>query len=868
MSLPTATKDISDHPAKGSVVDPVDSAKKEADVDRKLRLFGVINAFRDGRMPDNSQIDETLTYVLQHSPVDEKSLSSDGRRLISDCRDIIETARLMVKEKNADEVFQNFVWHTRDTDFDRAKKDPTELSPIDKEKARADNQEAVRHLRTLLSLLLTNSEARKLVSDFSLIGRDLLAKGASKAAQNIAPTEEQLRGVDESAPHDQFITEGGRKIGPNEGTPVPEMRVPGTDTTVSQHPNDPVGKVPTNSAELAQAIRDPSGAAGANATVRHGDGTVRSGEDAMTEGRERTREAGQQAVNTAQAEGQDVANKTGGVPETDEEKEVGKRSLFDKMRDYRDKTLDRVPDERKDQAREHRDRAHRFITEEYFPEERRDQFIYRGKKVIVECQKHNDYQEAIKWLIGYVEEYARHGKTVANHGKDSHDRLREDDSLGLAGRELRTLLERFANGQSTDIIWNAMNQLIDDSRNDKELREWFSRVDTFIRKTLLEPGFVLEPQCNKEAKELRESGRQFYDGKYKNHFDNMFNSVSTFFRAMSEDPLNKRFGDDWARLTKDLLFDSEGSLKFKQDLWMDVRKVILPTLVDQVGFVPIPRVEYTDETLDLVIENLTLSGRNLFPNIVAIEAHNHLKFSPYSTIKDESHHEFKLTLGQMQADMRDVAFWFHKKSGFPKLSDSGLADVLLGGEGLTATVHLASAEKDRSSVFKVKSVNVKVDTLKFSIRDSKHDLLYKTLKPLATGLIKKQIQKAIQNALVTGFEYLDGQLVGVRDRMSEAKSSDESTRAEVLKEMFQRKKDQAESVKSGSEAKFNVVSKRDSLLLPGHGSPSGWINRANERAEAATTGKDWRSEAFTIIPGKAAPAGSAANANAATATRS
>jgi tryptophanase len=32
-----------------------------------------------------------------------------------------------------------------------------------------------------------------------------------------------------------------------------------------------------------------------------------------------------------------------------------------------------------------------------------------------------------------------------------------------------------------------------------------------------------------------------------------------------------------------------------------------------VGYIPIPRAEYTDDHLDLVIENLTLSGRNLFP---------------------------------------------------------------------------------------------------------------------------------------------------------------------------------------------------------------------------------------------------------------
>jgi hypothetical protein len=51
---------------------------------------------------------------------------------------------------------------------------------------------------------------------------------------------------------------------------------------------------------------------------------------------------------------------------------------------------------------------------------------------------------------------------------------------------------------------------------------------------------------------------------------------------MGDDPLNKRFGEDWARLTKDLLFDSEGSLKFKGDLWGDIRQVILPALVNKV----------------------------------------------------------------------------------------------------------------------------------------------------------------------------------------------------------------------------------------------------------------------------------------------
>lgn len=47
----------------------------------------------------------------------------------------------MVQEKNADELFQNFLWHTRDVTVEGAKKDPNEVLPVDKEKAMQDGQQ-------------------------------------------------------------------------------------------------------------------------------------------------------------------------------------------------------------------------------------------------------------------------------------------------------------------------------------------------------------------------------------------------------------------------------------------------------------------------------------------------------------------------------------------------------------------------------------------------------------------------------------------------------------------------------------------------------------------------------------------------------
>ena len=59
----------------------------------------------------------------------------------------------------------------------------------------------------------------------------------------------------------------------------------------------------------------------------------------------------------------------------------------------------------------------------------------------------------------------------------------------------------------------------------------------------------------------------------------------------------------------------------------------MPGFIEQVGYVPIPRIEYTDESVDLVIENLALSGKNLFPNLISMEARNFAKLSAYKNIK-------------------------------------------------------------------------------------------------------------------------------------------------------------------------------------------------------------------------------------------
>ncbi|CEH13157.1 hypothetical protein CBOM_01097 [Ceraceosorus bombacis] len=62
--LAKAKSEVAAKPSKNAVTDATDPKQIDADVNRKLKFFGVIQAFRSGRYPDNKQIDEALNHVV------------------------------------------------------------------------------------------------------------------------------------------------------------------------------------------------------------------------------------------------------------------------------------------------------------------------------------------------------------------------------------------------------------------------------------------------------------------------------------------------------------------------------------------------------------------------------------------------------------------------------------------------------------------------------------------------------------------------------------------------------------------------------------------------------------------------------------
>ena len=88
----------------------------------------------------------------------------------------------------------------------------------------------------------------------------------------------------------------------------------------------------------------------------------------------------------------------------------------------------------------------------------------------------------------------------------------------------------------------------------------------------------------------------------------------------------------------------KGQLSWKRSLLDDFRFVIMPALVDELQFIPIPTVEYEDRQWQVRAENIILTTANIIPDIVEVKVLNDLVWNPRGNRDDNGEHVVELFL--------------------------------------------------------------------------------------------------------------------------------------------------------------------------------------------------------------------------------
>jgi hypothetical protein len=642
------------------------------------------------------------------------------------------------------------------------------------------------------------------VSDASVLIRDIAGDAAVNTANVVKPNEDQLATIDKPAEDNTWHD-------------APDL----SKDTITNKLKE---ALPINKKDVDQAVGDASAAA-------HPSGS--RDPNAVADQAQKDAQAGNQSVDPA----------------------AGAKAAKDTL-------LSKVDDDTKEDAkqttREYREKTRNYFKGK-FPKDRREQTIYRLKKMIVEIQGHSDYRQAIDTLLRLAEEYAGHTKNVTQQGTSAVQDVRGQSHLQQAETDLRTLLERFANSTSFDDVFGSINQIYTDADRDPELKNWFKSIDAFIRKCLQQQGYVLEDASEEEWNKLYDHGNYLLREKYKNHTDRIADEFKFIANQFEADPQNQKFAAAFDRLFKDLGNDENGKPEFKPHLVKDLTDVLLPAFFENVRYVPIPRIEYSDPTIDAVVENLVIEGDNLAPNQLEFGSDNFWRWGR-KNIESYNKNKVVLSVSGVQMDLRDVAYYVKKKEGFPGITDKGVADIFLGGSGFSFKVAMETADKkDRQHFFKITKVSVDVKNMKIKLKQSNHKLLFNLVKPLLTKVLTPVLTKVLEKQIRDSVTKADAFLYSIQQEVDraveEAKSNPDPENLQNIYQRyvtaFQKQLNKAERKKeevkeSAADKQVNVAVTQHDSIFKNISLPGGISSKATEYRDLASKGDKWESPVFSI----------------------
>ncbi|MCJ1430825.1 hypothetical protein MMC27_000175 [Xylographa pallens] len=213
---------------------------------QKMHSYQMLRALSKGFMPSTEQLIINLRTLLASDVLNPENpeLSDSGRRLIKYSKQWLMQFIELTRHKNDRDQIQDFIWFLSHSKISLDTEDIA--NKASKARAKADTSAAYESLRTVGSLLLTNSDFRLFLGDLNVMGR-----------QVFADTAFSLSGVAE---------EVGKKVEPSNGD-IKKLQDPGADD----------GPAPTVD-DLGNEVADVSKVVG--------NGLAKTGQDALESAKE------------------------------------------------------------------------------------------------------------------------------------------------------------------------------------------------------------------------------------------------------------------------------------------------------------------------------------------------------------------------------------------------------------------------------------------------------------------------------------------------------------------------------------------------------------------------------------------------------
>ncbi|KAF9207971.1 hypothetical protein BGZ59_010850 [Podila verticillata] len=659
---------------------------KEVDRYQKFKFFECLQALMQGRLPTNEQIDHFLVMASNSPSLEARThmLSADGKSLYRDFQELLRTTRGIVYEKNEQELFQNFIYHCRAASDSVGSQNVT-APDLD---LGVSNRRIKKEGKETLDSMTAVAKLVTTNADFRTILDELfeLAKEIfSEGADKIS--EGAHRASEKLSSKVAEISQSAASAVPESGNRLQEGILQAEDMVQNL---------------VGHAQEDPiTTAAGARSDVMH---------------------QANSAINNAKFQSAQFQNNLSQQTE----------GLMGTARA---------------QAMHTQESAIQYANKK-MPIEKRNALIERLKAIIGQIQADPQYQHAIDSIMNLVGTWRQRAQKPADSISVEANKVVQDPNVEAATIEFKVILQRWAQGHSLDPMIRLIQNMWTKTQVDPELNQYMDNVSTFLTKAIREPNYVASTSINSDAAVLIDNGQALMNVKYKPDMDALFNEGQVFMTKLNNDPRSKEVAANFQKFATHLCYDKHGDLTFKPHLFDDFRYVVMPAMMESFQFIPIPRIEYSDLKVDLMIDNMILTSTDLLPRLFEVNMNNTMRMVPRGNANralDANKHDFNMFIQGVEANVRDVNYYVKTKEGF-KFKDRGVADVLINKKGMDIRVmgRKTASDTEIPSLITVDDVKVTIHSLSIKMRRSNHPIMYTFAQPFVRTVIKKAISRAIE----------------------------------------------------------------------------------------------------------------------------
>ncbi|ORZ35293.1 hypothetical protein BCR44DRAFT_23850 [Catenaria anguillulae PL171] len=780
-SKPIIHEEVRTFPGRGAVTDVTPQEVKEQARDREFHLLEVLTSLQQGHIASNATLIETidrLQDLVASMNVNKYKLSSDGRTLLSDFESLLSTLREFILEKNEDEILQKLAFHANLAARGTAMPSVSgALPPRDTLAQRATG------MTTLVRLLISNPNFRGILADFTDVFRSAygekthatlkerilgdLTPGAGASASSAAGTTPRRGAADDTvysqtgltgddsgiaaayddsgilhdtmhsrrstaatlgreSVHTTTAAAGGdRRSTWGYGEPIvtrtlpPERKVyvdePTTDEFVRAAATRPH---PTTAAVVDRELspgRLPHAHHHRHGGVRH-----------HHQHHHRDARVVEEVTTTTTTERSGAAESAG----MHSRQTTGVSTLGGTLGGGGGSTYGRIIPAR----------AMQLVAQTRSAMTPQQQSILerRLRNLLRDLAADREYQESIGYLMSMIGTLAQSpmGTSTAHH---------VDANVYSVAIELKRLLESMAGMSMAPLIEAAYGFTLL-MRQDAHLRELVADSRVFFERAVRDPTYLESREYATKLSVLQDRAMVWWQTE---QVEIVLSRALEFLDALRSDRLSRALVRDVSQLSGTLLYSPSGRLAFKGDLVNDFRVVLLPAILQQIKFIALPRIEHRDADMDLILDNIVLTSANFLPNLFELEMVNRAQMSPRQEIDDRFTHVFSLNAYQIQADIRDISWYYRKRSGFPKVTDWGVMDLAITGEGISAKVMFEYDRHGAAQTLIPLRVRADVDEIRINLHHTKHDLLFKLAGPIIKSTIRKALITNIEQTILS-----------------------------------------------------------------------------------------------------------------------